>query len=123
MDPEIDRGDVITESRKEISDSPNGSQGHNGFDEGLIGAPSNGYLRYENTESGISPRALPGVEGYVHVVATDEQDEDGVLISDEWTNPHKRRKMVEKRARKIQRRRRPGAPLPRSKDRRMLRLH
>ena len=101
MNPDIDRGDVITESRTEVSDSPNGSQGRNGFDEGLIGAPSNGYLRYENTESGISPRALPGVEGYVHVVATDEQDEDGVLISDEWTNPHKRRKMVEKRARKF----------------------
>ena len=37
----------------------------------------------------------------MHVVATDEQDEDGVLISDEYTNPHKRRKMVEKRARKF----------------------
>jgi 2-oxoglutarate ferredoxin oxidoreductase subunit alpha len=37
----------------------------------------------------------------VHVVATDEHDEDGVLISDEFTNPHKRRKMVEKRARKF----------------------
>ena len=101
MNPEIDRGDVITESRREINDSPNGSQGRNGYEKGLIGTPSNGYLRYEDTESGISPRALPGLEGYVHVVATDEQDEDGVLISDEWTNPHKRRKMVEKRARKF----------------------
>jgi 2-oxoglutarate ferredoxin oxidoreductase subunit alpha len=44
---------------------------------------------------------LPGLEGYVHVVATDEQDEDGGLISDEFTNPHKRRQMVEKRARKF----------------------
>jgi len=35
------------------------------------------------------------------VVATDEHDEDGGLISDEFTNPHKRRKMVEKRARKF----------------------
>ncbi len=35
------------------------------------------------------------------MVATDEQDEDGVLISDEFTNPHKRRSMVEKRARKF----------------------
>ena len=69
----------------------------------LIAVPSttNGYLRYKDTESGISPRALPGLEGYVHVVATDEHDEDGVLISDEYTNPHKRRKMVEKRARKF----------------------
>ncbi|HIM56806.1 MAG TPA: 2-oxoacid:acceptor oxidoreductase subunit alpha, partial [Candidatus Latescibacteria bacterium] len=61
----------------------------------------NGYLRYENTDSGISPRALPGLEGYVHVVASDEHDEDGVLLSDEYTNPHKRRMMVEKRARKF----------------------
>jgi 2-oxoglutarate ferredoxin oxidoreductase subunit alpha len=38
----------------------------------------------------------------VHVVATDEHDQDGVLISDEFTNPHKRRRMVEKRARKLQ---------------------
>jgi 2-oxoglutarate ferredoxin oxidoreductase subunit alpha len=36
------------------------------------------------------------------VVATDEHDEDGVLISDEFTNPIKRRKMVEKRARKME---------------------
>ena len=99
MQPEIDRGDLITESRNGASDIPTGSQEANGH--GLIGAPSNGYLRYENTDSGISPRALPGVEGYAHVVATDEHDEDGVLVSDEFTNPHKRRKMVEKRARKF----------------------
>ncbi len=78
MQPEIDRGDLITAS-----------------------ASSNGYLRYRDTETGISPRAVPGLEGYVHVAATDEHDEDGVLISDEFTNPHKRRKMVEKRARKF----------------------
>ena len=76
--PDIDRGDVITES-----------------------SATGGYLRYEDTESGISPRALPGIEGHVHVVATDEHDQDGVLISDEFTNPHKRRLMVEKRARKF----------------------
>jgi len=101
MQPQIDRGDLITEPRTDVSDLPSGSHSGNGHDKGLVGAPSNGYLRYENTESGISPRALPGLEGYVHVVATDEQDEDGVLISDEYTNPHKRRKMVEKRARKF----------------------
>ncbi len=99
MQPDIDRGDLITESANGASDIPTGSQEANGH--GLIGAPSNGYLRYENTESGISPRALPGQEGYAHVVATDEHDEDGVLVSDEFTNPHKRRKMVEKRARKF----------------------
>ena len=79
MHPNIDRGQLITEP-----------------------APSNGYMRYENTDSGVSPRALPGVPGYVHVVATDEHDENSVLISDEFTNPLKRRMMVEKRARKFQ---------------------
>ena len=77
---------------------------HPGIDRGaLITEPSDtdGYLRYKDTESGISPRALSGLEGYVHLVATDEHDEDSTLISDEFTNPHKRRQMVEKRARKF----------------------
>ena len=78
MHPTIDRGQMIVESAK-----------------------ANGYNRYEHTDSGVSARAIPGLEGYVHVVASDEHDEDGTLISDEFTNPHKRRKMVEKRARKF----------------------
>jgi len=61
----------------------------------------NGYQRYELTDSGISARAIPGTPGYVHVVATDEHDPDGGLISDEYTNPHKRRAMHEKRMRKM----------------------
>ena len=61
-----------------------------------------GYQRYKITESGVSPRALPGTPGYVHVVATDEHDEDGVLISDEFTNPHKRQAQHEKRMRKME---------------------
>ena len=59
------------------------------------------YNRYLDTGDGISPRAVPGVPGHVHVVATDEHDEEGILISDEFTNPVKRRQMVEKRARKL----------------------
>ena len=39
--------------------------------------------------------------GHTHTVATDEHMEDGVLISDEFTNPHKRRAMMEKRQRKV----------------------
>ncbi len=78
---EIDRGQLITSA-----DSTNGQ---------------NAYKRYKITDSGISPRAIPGVPGHVHTVATDEHDEDGVLISDEYTNPHKRRAMMEKRQRKI----------------------
>ena len=78
MHPPIDRGELISEA-----------------------AGTDGYMRYKDTESGVSPRALPGLEGYVHIVATDEHDEDSLLISDEFTHPHKRRKMVEKRARKF----------------------
>ena len=66
------------------------------------GYNDNAYWRYKNTESGISPRAVPGVPGHIFVAATDEHDEDGTLISDEFTNPHKRRMMVEKRARKME---------------------
>jgi 2-oxoglutarate ferredoxin oxidoreductase subunit alpha len=77
---EIDRGELIT--------SANG----NG---------ANGYKRYLYTESGVSPRAILGVPGYAHTAATDEHQEDGVLISDEFTNPIKRREMMEKRQRKI----------------------
>src|SRR6059036_190519 len=62
---------------------------------------TNGYKRYKITESGISPRAIPGVPGHTHTAATDEHDEDGVLISDEFTNPTKRRAMMEKRQRKV----------------------
>ena len=61
-----------------------------------------GYKRFEITQSGISPRTLPGTPGYVHVVATDEHDEDGVLISDEFTNSNKRQAMHEKRMRKME---------------------
>ena len=61
-----------------------------------------GYKRYEFTGSGISPRAIPGTPGFAHVVATDDHDEDGVLISDEFTNPHKRQAMHEKRMRKME---------------------
>ena len=80
--PVIDRGELITTDSSE----PNG--------DGV-------YKRYKITESGISPRAIPGVPGHTHTAASDEHDEDGVLISDEFTNPAKRRAMMEKRMRKV----------------------
>ncbi|TMP94277.1 MAG: 2-oxoacid:acceptor oxidoreductase subunit alpha, partial [Verrucomicrobia bacterium] len=95
----IDRGESIL---------PNNSG--NGADNGsgaIAANPASGYndkayLRYKNTPSGISPRAVPGVPGHIFTAATDEHDEDGTLISDEFTNPQKRRMMVEKRARKME---------------------
>jgi len=83
--PGIDRGELITRA--------NGTPSGPGI--------SGDYKRYKITESGISPRAIPGVPGHVHTAATDEHDEDGVLISDEFTNTVKRRAMMEKRMRKV----------------------
>jgi len=92
----IDRGELILPngngSRNDAVASANPSSGYN----------DKAYLRFKNTESGISPRAVPGVPGHIFTAATDEHDEDGTLISDEFTNPHKRRMMVEKRGRKMQ---------------------
>ena len=77
--PVVDRGELITS---------NGTGDHEP------------YQRYKITESGVSPRVIPGVPGYTHTVSSDEHDEDGVLISDEYTNSVKRRAMMEKRMRK-----------------------
>jgi 2-oxoglutarate/2-oxoacid ferredoxin oxidoreductase subunit alpha len=81
--PFIDRGELITVSNSSAATA------------------NSDYKRYRFTESGVSPRAVPGVPGHVHTVATDEHEEDGVLISDEFTNPIKRRAMMEKRMRKV----------------------
>jgi 2-oxoglutarate/2-oxoacid ferredoxin oxidoreductase subunit alpha len=82
--PVIDRGELITNVSS------------------VSGANGDGaYKRYKVTESGVSPRAIPGVPGHTHTAASDEHDEDGVLISDEFTNPTKRRAMMEKRMRKV----------------------
>ena len=78
--PAIDRGELITTPEA----NANG-----------------GYKRYKITTSGISPRAIPGVAGHTHTASSDEHDENGVLISDEFTNPAKRRAMMEKRMRKV----------------------
>jgi 2-oxoglutarate/2-oxoacid ferredoxin oxidoreductase subunit alpha len=79
FNPTVDRGELITT---------------NGADH----AP---YLRYKITDSGVSPRVIPGIPGYTHVVSSDEHDEDGILISDAYTNHAKRRAMMEKRMRKM----------------------
>jgi len=90
FDVNIDRGALIE------------TNGHNGAANGVNGHDIlNSYKRYELTSDGVSPRAMPGTPGYVHVVATDEHDEEGGLISDEYTNPHKRQAMHEKRMRKM----------------------
>jgi len=60
------------------------------------------YKRFALTPSGVSPRVLPGTEGASYVAASDEHDETGVLISDEFTNPEMRVLMMDKRMRKME---------------------
>jgi 2-oxoglutarate ferredoxin oxidoreductase subunit alpha len=81
IDMDIDRGELITQANGQGNGTP--------------------YLRYKNTESGISPRAIPGLPGYLYVSGSDEHDEDGVLLSDVYTDTVRRKKMVDKRVRKM----------------------
>jgi len=75
--PSVDRGELIT------STNGNGAK---------PAVARRDYKRYKITESGISRARFPELH---HTVATDEHMEDGVLTSDEFTNPAKRRAMME----------------------------
>jgi 2-oxoglutarate/2-oxoacid ferredoxin oxidoreductase subunit alpha len=63
------------------------------------------YLRYQHTDSGVSPRAIPGQPGLQFVAGSDEHDERGHLISDihsglpKWVS--ERQQMMDKRMRKL----------------------
>lgn len=63
------------------------------------------YRRYQITEDGVSPWALPGTPGGMHLVTGNERNEWG-LVS---TEPVNRAMMLEKRMRKVSRAR-PGLP-------------
>lgn len=54
------------------------------------------YKRYEDTDSGVSPLAVPGASPHLVVVDSDEHDEDGHIIEDAET----RNMMVRKRLHK-----------------------
>lgn len=56
------------------------------------------YLRYAFTESGVSPRSLPGQEGGIFWSTTDEHDPEG-HITEDATN---RMRMMEKRMGKLE---------------------
>ena len=60
---------------------------------------SDGYKRYAITETGISPRALPGHPNAVFVACSDEHTEDGHF---EDEDPENRVRMVQKRLRKME---------------------
>lgn len=78
-DVKIDRGEIVT--------SWTGDQGK--------------YKRFKFTQSGVSPRALPGTANTLYVSPSDDHDEEAILISDMYTAPSIRRKIMEKRMRKI----------------------
>ncbi len=56
-----------------------------------------GYRRYALTESGISPRNVPGIPGGIFKMSGSEHDEAGMVTTD----PPKRKAMFEKRMRKM----------------------
>ena len=97
----IERGQLITFPETNGTNGDNHVNGSNGTNGSAGYEIVSSYKRYAFTEDGVSPRAVPGLKGYVHVVATDEHDDEGGLISDEYTNPHKRRAMHEKRMHKM----------------------
>ncbi len=84
IEPDALRADVPITRGKLLSDVPEG------------------YKRFAMTADHISPRVLPGTPGGAYVSASDDHDEEGVLISDEFTNEAVRRKMQEKRMAKLE---------------------
>jgi 2-oxoglutarate/2-oxoacid ferredoxin oxidoreductase subunit alpha len=78
-DVKIDRGEIVTEWKEE--------QGK--------------YKRFRFTQSGISPRALPGTKNTTYVSASDDHDEESILISDMFTSPPIRRMIMQKRMKKV----------------------
>ena len=64
------------------------------------------YLRYQYTDSGVSPRAVPGQPGLQFVAGSDEHDQRGHLISDIKaglpTSVSERKKMMDKRMGKLE---------------------
>jgi 2-oxoglutarate ferredoxin oxidoreductase subunit alpha len=56
------------------------------------------YKRYEVTDDGISPRAIPPVKGGIYLANSNEHDEKGYTAEDPWI----RKIMVDKRLRKLE---------------------
>ncbi|MGD1066945.1 MAG: 2-oxoacid:acceptor oxidoreductase subunit alpha [Vulcanimicrobiaceae bacterium] len=56
------------------------------------------YQRYAFTESGVSPRVIPGLEGGMHLEAGSEHNERGVITE----SVRNRRRMMEKRMGKLE---------------------
>ncbi|MEW6201456.1 MAG: 2-oxoacid:acceptor oxidoreductase subunit alpha [bacterium] len=68
----------ITDLQKNISDLPDAPDPIDRF---IVDNPPQGYVRYAITESGVSPRAIPGGGVFV-VVDSDEHTADGHITED-----------------------------------------
>ena len=70
------------------------------------GGSASEYKRYLHTDSGVSPRAFPGMKGYQFAAGTDEHMESGHLVSDVLAglpeSIEERKRMMEKRMRKLE---------------------
>ncbi|MBI2887474.1 MAG: 2-oxoacid:acceptor oxidoreductase subunit alpha [Chloroflexi bacterium] len=68
------------------------------IDRGELFTPNGNYLRYQFTDSGISPRSFPGQEGGVFWTTTDEHDQRGHITE----SAENRVQMMDKRMGKLQ---------------------
>lgn len=59
------------------------------------------YRRYQITGDGVSPRALPGTPGGIHLANSDEHDEFGFALESFGVGEQTRRQMMEKRMGKL----------------------
>lgn len=87
VDGEVFRHDVKIDHGKQVKEWPAGTT----------------YKRFSlSTDDGVSPRAIPGTPNTIYTSGTDEHDERGILVSDMFTTTSVRRKMMEKRMRKVE---------------------
>lgn len=59
------------------------------------------YRRFKFTDTGVSPRAMPGTANTIFQASSDEHDDYGNIISDVFTDPEIRTKIMLKRMRKM----------------------
>jgi 2-oxoglutarate/2-oxoacid ferredoxin oxidoreductase subunit alpha len=100
--PVILLSDLYLSEHTEVAD-PDGFHPHIPIERGeMVAQAHEGYARYLDTASGISPRTVPGTPGGMYTSTTDEHDEHAVLASDVFASPSVRKKMMEKRMRKME---------------------
>lgn len=86
VEPSVFRHDITIDRGKLVTEWPEGKT----------------FKRFTlETEDGVSPRSIPGVANTIFTSGSDEHDEQGILVSDMFTTVAVRRKMFEKRQRKL----------------------